>query len=115
MMGTLKETPMWIELSDLFWLAVTACLCLAWWQNLKVREHATRQVRAYCRELDLQLLDETIALQRMTPRRAPDGRLELERCYRFSFTATGDERYDGQVRLRGGRVVGFELPPHRIG
>lgn len=106
---------MWIELSDLFWLALTACLCLMWWQNLKVREYATRQVRAYCQQQDVQLLDESIALKSMKPRRNSKGLLELERCYQFSFTSTGDERYDGLIRLSGRRVQGFELPPHRIG
>ncbi|MET3999508.1 DUF3301 domain-containing protein [Marinobacterium sp. MBR-109] len=106
---------MWIELSDLFWLALTATLCMAWWQNLKIREHATRQVRAYCQQQDVQLLDESIALKSMKPRRSLHGRLELERCYQFSFTSTGDERYNGQVRLSGRRILGFELQPHRIG
>lgn len=106
---------MWIELSDLFWLALTATLCLLWWQNLKIREYATRQVRTYCERQDIQLLDESVALKSIRPRRNRQGRLELERSYLFSFTSTGDERYQGLVHLSGRRVLGFELPPHRIG
>jgi len=105
---------MWIELSDLFWLALTASLCLLWWHNLKIREYATRQVSDYCRQQNIQLLDESIALKSMSPRRNRQGNLELVRCYQFNFTSTGDERYQGQVRLSGRRVVAFELPPHRI-
>lgn len=105
---------MWIELSDLFWLALTASLCLLWWHNLKIREYATRQVHDYCRQQNIQLLDESIALKSMSPRRNRQGNLELVRCYQFNFTSTGDERYQGQVRLNGRRVVAFELPPHRI-
>lgn len=106
---------MWIELSDLFWLALTASLCLLWWHNLKIREYATRQVRAYCHRQNIQFLDESVALKSLSPGRNQHGRLELQRCYQFSFTSTGEERYQGQVYLHGRRVVAFELPPHRIG
>lgn len=107
---------MWIELSDLFWLALTATLCMFWWQNLKIREHATRQVKDYCQQHDIQLLDESIALKSMKPaRNSRSGQLQLQRSYQFSFTSTGDERYSGVVRLSGRKVLGFELPPHRMG
>lgn len=106
---------MWIELSDLFWLALTATLCALWWQNLKIREFATRQVRAYCQQQDVQLLDESIALKGMKPKRDDSGRMALERSYQFSFTSTGDERYTGLIRLHGRKVLTFELQPHRIG
>ena len=106
---------MWIELSDLFWLALTATACTLWWQNLKVREFATRQVRLYCQQQDVQLLDESVALKAMKPRRNARGHMTLERSYQFSFTSTGDDRYIGMVRLEGRKVLGFELQPHRIG
>jgi len=106
---------MWIELSDLFWLALTATACTLWWQNLKVREFATRQVRLYCQQQDVQFLDESIALKSMKPRRDASGRMTLERSYQFSFTSTGDDRYTGVIRLEGRRIQGFELQPHRIG
>lgn len=107
---------MWIELSDLFWLAMTALLCLAWWNNLKIREYATTKVMHYCEEQDVQLLDESIALRRVRPvRSAQSGMLVLARHYQFHFTSTGDERYPGTIELVGRRVTRIELAAHRLG
>ncbi|GAA0683546.1 hypothetical protein GCM10009104_05890 [Marinobacterium maritimum] len=106
---------MWIELSDLFWLALTALACLAWWHNLKLREHATLKVQRYCEQQDVQLLDENIALKSMKPVRSSEsGMLVLARRYQFYFTSTGDERYPGTVEMVGRRITHIELAAHKL-
>lgn len=106
---------MWIELTDLFWLALIAATCMLWWHNLKLREYATRQVQRYCKQQDVQLLDENIALKSMKPVRSPgNGMLVLARRYQFYFTSTGDERYPGSVEMQGRHISRIELAAHKL-
>lgn len=104
-----------VELKDLFWLTLVGLVCLIWWQGQKVREIALAHARRECRTMDLQLLDESVALRGLWLRRDPEGRIHLWRRYRFEFTSTGDERYSGEVITLGSRVTGFSVAPHRIG
>ncbi len=106
---------MWIELTDLFWLALTALVCLTWWHNLKLREYATQKVLRYCEQQDVQLLDENIALKGMRPARSTEtGMLVLARRYQFYFTSTGDERYPGTLEMVGRRITRIELAAHKL-
>lgn len=106
---------MWIELSDLFWLALTALACLTWWHNLKLREFATLRVKRYCEQEDVQLLDENIALKKMRPvRSSSSGLLVMARRYQFYFTSTGDERYPGTVEMVGRQIIRIELAAHKL-
>ncbi|MBA4502755.1 DUF3301 domain-containing protein [Marinobacterium marinum] len=106
---------MWIELSDLFWLALTALACLSWWHNLKVREYATHKVLQYCKQQGVQLLDENIALKSLRPIRSDEsGMLVLARCYQFYFTSTGDERYPGTIEMHGRQIIRIELAAHKL-
>ncbi|SEF94631.1 DUF3301 domain-containing protein [Marinobacterium lutimaris] len=104
-----------LELKDLFWLFLTGCLCLIWWQGQKVREIALREVRRQCEKMDLQLLDESVGLRALWLKRADDGKIRVWRRYHFEFTSTGDERYSGEIITLGHKVTGFNVSPHRIG
>lgn len=103
-----------VDLRDLFWLTLTVSLCLLWWNGQKVKEIALQAVRRYCKEMELQLLDENIALRAVWFKRDAQGRLSIWRRYHFEFTSTGDERYSGRVVTLGRQVTGLEVAPHRI-
>ncbi|MBV0932013.1 DUF3301 domain-containing protein [Marinobacterium weihaiense] len=106
---------MWIELADLFWLTLVTLLCFSWWHNLKMREWATRKVIKACDERDVQLLDESIALEHIRPiRDSSSGRLIMLRRYRFYFTSTGDDRYPGHIELKGRCMTNLQLAPYRV-
>lgn len=109
-----KRDGWMVELKDLFWLTLVGLICLIWWQGQKVREVALARARRECGSLDLQLLDDSVALRALWLRRDPRGRVRLWRRYHFEFTSTGDERYGGQVITLGGQVTGVTLAPHRI-
>jgi hypothetical protein len=110
-----KRDGWMIELKDLFWLTLVGLVCLIWWQGQKVREIALRHARRECAAMDLQLLDDSVALRAIWLRRDDNGRMRPWRRYRFEFTSTGDERYSGEVITLGTRVTGFSVAPHRIG
>ena len=74
------------------------------WQNsLGARERAHDACVRACRDARVQLLDDTVALDRVWLGRR-GGRLCLERRYTFEFTDNGASRYTGLVVMVGGRV-----------
>jgi hypothetical protein len=75
-----------------------------WRDSLGAREQARAASSRACRQSDVQLLDDTVALERLWWRRDRDGRLRLERLYLFEFTDTGLIRRTGSVLLVGWRV-----------
>ncbi len=75
-----------------------------WRDSLGAREQARAASFRACRQSGVQLLDDTVALERLWWRRDRDGRLRLERLYLFEFTDTGLVRRTGSVLLVGWRV-----------
>jgi hypothetical protein len=75
-----------------------------WRDSLGAREQARTASSRACQQMGVQLLDDTVALERLWPRRDRDGRLKLERLYVFEFTDTGMRRQVGSVLLVGWRV-----------
>jgi hypothetical protein len=85
-------------------LLVAGIGLLFWRDSLGAREQARAASSRACRQMGVQLLDDTVALERLWPRRDRDGRLKLERLYVFEFTDTGQRRQVGSVLLVGWRV-----------
>ncbi|MBY4678210.1 DUF3301 domain-containing protein [Marinobacterium arenosum] len=105
---------MYIELSDLLWLTLICGAMLYWWQAQRIKELALREARKQCKELDLQLLDESVALRAFWFKRGEDGKVHIWRSYTFNFSSTGDDRYTGRIVLLGRAITGIHLEPHRI-
>lgn len=101
-------------LSDLVWLFAIGVLLLLWWQSMQIRERAMAAVKKRCGELDLQFLDQNVALRKFGLRRGSKGSLQIQRVYAFEFSSTGEERYEGQVEVRGQRIVSIKMQPHRL-
>jgi membrane protein implicated in regulation of membrane protease activity len=75
-----------------------------WQAGLQAWETARAAAARACQRSDVQLLDDTVALQRLWWRRDQNGRLRSERVYHFEFTDTGTDRRLGRVVLLGQRV-----------
>ena len=75
-----------------------------WRDSLGAREQARAASTRACQQSQVQLLDDTVALERLWLRRDRDGRLKWERLYVFEFTDTGHRRQTGSVLLIGWRV-----------
>ena len=90
---------------------ILACIAVAWaWlASLRAREAALRAAREACRQDDLLLLDETVAISALKLVRDENGRLQLQRAYEFEYSDTGDNRRKGSVVLIGHRVVLFNV------
>ncbi|MFT4917461.1 MAG: hypothetical protein ACI8RU_000069 [Zhongshania aliphaticivorans] len=102
---------------DLGDLTLSFCffgLLAYFWRAQGTRELALRATRKHLEQQQLQLLDGHVALRAVWCKRDTNGQIKLWRRYIFEFTATGHERYKGQVVTLGNRVEGFELEPHRV-
>jgi len=105
---------MYFEVSDLLWLCFLSFAGWHWWQGQKVKEIALKSAIKYCKEVDIQLLDQSIYLRGFWFKRDSDGKLRIWRSYQFDFTATGDDRAKGRVVMLGYKLTNIELDAHRI-
>lgn len=103
-----------LTLSSIVWTAIGFALISFWWQGDKVKSLALQYLYDYCRKQDLQLLDQTIVLKSVWPRRGETGSLQLRRRYGFEFTSTGEERYQGLIELSGRRLQRIEVAAHIV-
>jgi hypothetical protein len=93
-------------------LPMVLVLAAFWlWQNaLRARERAREQARKLCARSGVQLLDQTVALRRVRPRRVPGGGLRLLRCYGFEVSVDGHDRRRGSLDLLDDEIVSWDLP-----
>lgn len=82
------------------------------WRGMGLRERALRLVRRHCENAGVQLLDESIGLNRLRVGRGPFGRPGIVRRYGFEFTVTGERRYTGFIELHGANLRKIKLSPH---
>lgn len=96
-----------------FWLLLVLGMSVwAWYASLRAREIAIGIAFETCRRQDLQLLDGTVALQHVSFRRDPGGRLGLQRIYQFEYSTDGATRERGFIILSGRQVqsIGLAAP-----
>jgi hypothetical protein len=99
---------------DLFFITLLLLIGVYWSNAMKAREIAFVAVKVHCKKMDVQLLDEYVALIGIWPKRDDDGKIKAWRSYQFEFTSTGDERYNGKVVMMGDKVLSIQLEPYRI-
>lgn len=80
-----------------------------WYDSTLAKEKAMLAARRACERHGQQLLDETVALARIRPKRDRSGRVRWWRLYRFEFTADGAQRSFGEIHLLGQRVSSLTL------
>ena len=76
-----------------------------WWDGLLKREIAMRVARSVCERAGVQLLDETVAMRRMSLRRDASQQARIYREFAFEYSTVGDDRQAGRVYMLGERVI----------
>jgi len=99
---------------DLLLIALLVAVCLLWSSSLAAREIALNAVKTYCLKMDLQLLDDYVALTGLWPKRNAQGKIQAWRSYTFEFSSTGRERYNGKIVTLGNTVESIYLEPYRV-
>jgi hypothetical protein len=103
-----------LDLTDLFVLLMLATGAAWLWRGHGIRERALARVRQYCVEQDVQLLDDNVALRRLTMINDALGRRRLARVYAFEFTVTGMQRLNGSISMFGERPGPIWLEAHPL-
>jgi hypothetical protein len=101
-------------LDDLILIALLLCATLYWFNGQQVKEQALKAVRAHCLSLDVQMLDEYVALNSIRLKRDRTGKMRLRRVFSFEFSSTGNERYNGVCIMLGRGVESIQMEPYRI-
>ncbi len=90
---------------ELFLLLALIVAIGVWLDAMRQHERALAAARRVCASQDVQLLDHTVGLTALKPRRH-DGRLTLERHYTFEVSVNGSDRQKGTLWLRHGQLAG---------
>jgi hypothetical protein len=101
-------------LDDLILIALLLGAYLYWFNGQQAKEIALKAVRAHCRNLEVQMLDEYVALSRIQMKREQTGKIRLRRTFLFEFSSTGNERYNGVCMVLGKQVESIQMEPYRI-
>jgi len=83
-----------------------------WHNALRARERARDLAHALCARSGLQLLDQSVALRRISLRRIPGQGLRMQRCYRFDVSTDGNDRRHGSLDMLDGEITSYDLPVH---
>lgn len=103
-----------MSLSLLFWATVVAGVISFWWRSDKIKHDALAHVLRYCKNQNLQLLDQTLVLRGVWLVRDQKDSLIFRRRYSFEFTSTGEVRYQGRVVLYGAILHRMDLEAYII-
>jgi hypothetical protein len=100
--------------SGLFWLLLAGLTVAHWWQSRHVKALALNHAARRCRDLELQLLDQSVALRRIRPARGAGGLLQWRRTYDFEFSSTGQERARGSLVMLGNQLESMHVEAHVV-
>jgi hypothetical protein len=102
------------SLVDLLWLVLLGGGVFYLWRSSLFTGQARKLADAHCRQLNLQLLDQSMVICALWPVRGADGRLVIRRRYRFEFSSTGDRRYQGELVMLGLQLEHIELETYKL-
>lgn len=103
-----------LSVNTLLALFFVGVLAWFWSDSLRARERALRVCSGACRQVDVQLLDQTVAVSRLSLGRDPAGRVRVRRFYTFEFSTNGAQRFRGYAVLLG-RIVEYVHMDHPDG
>ncbi|HEY8035908.1 MAG TPA: DUF3301 domain-containing protein [Methylobacter sp.] len=101
-------------LDDLILIALLLGAYLYWFNGQLVKEVALKAVRMNCLNLEVQMLDEYVALNSIRLKRDQSGKMRVQRIFLFEFSSTGNERYNGVCIMLGRRVESIQMEPYRF-
>jgi hypothetical protein len=91
-------------------LAVFVAAGWFWMDTLQARDAALDVARRACEAENVQLLDWTVAVNKLRLGRDDNGRLRVLRTYAFEFSDTGNNRVGGSLTLLGRQLLAVSLP-----
>lgn len=92
---------MTLTLADLLFVMLVGGAAWYWFSGTRVRELAIAAARRSTVTADVQLLDQTVSLARVSLSRDRGGRWRIWRQYRFEYSRDGVNREIGQIIMLG--------------
>ncbi|MCB5187833.1 DUF3301 domain-containing protein [Methylobacillus caricis] len=83
-----------------------------WFDSISSREQAIATGRELAERFSLQLLDETVACNKVWLGRNSRGRVQLQRTYQFDVSANGSDRLSCELVLLGRHLQSWHIPPY---
>lgn len=96
-------------MNSLLFLALVCIIVWLWQDALRCREYAIQQCRKICNEMNVQLLDETVALASIYLKKDSSNRGRLLRRYNFEISPEGAMRRNGFIILSGCKIIHIEI------
>ena len=97
------------NMEEIIILAALGLLAWYWLGGVQAKELAVTVARRSCKQHGVQLLDQTVVMEKVRLRRDRRGRLLPCRYYHFEFSLDGEERRSGGVVIHAGKASGLYL------
>ena len=104
---------MTFSLWDVVLLMLLGAGALYFFTSLRVRELALAAARKACDRANVQLLDGTVVVQRLSASRDARGQWRLWRQYRFEYSVQGYERERGHIIMLGHQLQAVVMAENR--
>lgn len=96
-------------MSEVLLLLVVVAAVLYWQSAMRCKEIAAMAARRECKLCNVQLLDQTVHLVKLSASRDTGGTWRIWREYRFEYSDDGEARREGRLTLLGQRVIRVAL------
>jgi hypothetical protein len=93
------------DIYDIALLIPLFLLMMYWWRTSEQKSIAIAGARNYCKERQLQLLDESLVFRNFRLERDLRGKRSLCRAYEFDYSKAGEDRHTGIIMLRGYTIL----------
>ena len=99
------------RMPSLILMMIAGAALFGWWSAARAAAERAEQLgRDACSQAGVQLLDQTVHASGIRFRRRHDGRLGLERSFRFEYSRDGIQRHVGRMVLQGDHLASFSGP-----
>ena len=99
-------------MTELALLAVLIALAWFWLDSMSKRERAVLLGSELAARFNLQLLDETVACNKLWLARNSRGQVNFLRTYEFEVSANGADRLHCHLTLLGNQLGTWHIPPY---
>jgi hypothetical protein len=100
-----RNRPQMYDIYDLAIVLPVFLLFMYWWGSSGQKRVAVAAARSFCKERQLQMLDETLAFCRFSFERDSRNQRRLCRIYQFDYCRTGEDRHVGEIIVSGYTVL----------
>lgn len=96
-------------MNEILFLIILGLVIWFWQDTLRARELAVNRTRRYCKDINCQFLDESVAMISIKPGRNSSGSFVFHRYYHFEFSPDGQNRFSGTAYVIGDHLQTIQL------